>query len=115
MPLRWLRGLGSAKPDRRRGERIARYLDCTWLGAWGEERARVSSLSITGCYIESRFSVPAEGAVVRELTLTMPTGTLNLQGTVIDATRGIGFAVRFTELDENTRDRLRALVQDAQR
>jgi len=34
---------------------------------------------------------------------------------VIEATRGIGFAVRFIELDTHTRDRLSDLVEDAQR
>ena len=64
MPQRWLSALGLGKtrrhwlgkPHRQRPQRIARYFDCTWVTAWGEERARVSSLSLTGCYIESRFS-----------------------------------------------------------
>jgi hypothetical protein len=53
--------------------------------------------------------------VVRDITVILPTGTLKLQGTVIDPTRGIGFAVRFIELDTLTCDRLSGLVQDAQR
>ena len=91
------------------------YFDCTWLSAWGEETARISSLSPTGCYIEGRFSVPPKGAVVPDITVTLPTGRIILQGTVIEATRGIGFAVRFIELDTHTRDRLSDLVEDAQR
>jgi hypothetical protein len=38
-----------------------------------------------------------------------------LHGTVIESTRGIGFAVRFTELDEDTRERLSALLRSRQR
>jgi hypothetical protein len=63
-----------------------------------------------GSRVDSRFTVPAEGTVVREITLTLTTGTLTLQGTVIAAMRGVGFAVRFTELDKDTRDRLSALI-----
>ena len=113
MSRQWLRawmgsrGLGNSRQQR---QRIERYFDCTWLSVWGEQRSRISSLSPTGCYIDSRFMVPAEGTVVPDITLTLPTGTINLQGTVIATMRGVGFAVRFTELDKDTRDRLSALI-----
>ena len=109
MAQRWLGALWSGD-DRRQRQRVALYFNCRWLGPWGEERARISSLSPTGCYIESRRSVPAEGTVVQELTIALPTGAVTLQGTVIDAMSGVGFAVRFTELDTTTRDRLNLLI-----
>ena len=114
MPQRWLGGRWSGKERREQRQRVARYFDCTWLSQWGEERARVSSLSPTGCYVESRRSVPAEGTVVDELTIALPTGTVNLQGTVIDAMSGVGFAVRFTESDTKTRECLSAAIRVAQ-
>jgi len=88
------------------------YFDCTWSSAFGEERARISNISPTGCYIESRFSVPAEGTALTDLTANLPVGTLTLQGTVIDATPGVGFAVRFSELDTHTVESLRALAKN---
>jgi hypothetical protein len=42
--------------------------------------------------------------------VTLPTGHLTLQGQVVYAQRGVGFAVRFTGLDENTQNQLIALV-----
>jgi hypothetical protein len=84
------------------------------LSTWGEEKSRISSLSPTGCYIDSRFTTPAEGTVVQDITITLATGSLTLQGTVIDTMRGIGFAVRFTELDKHTRDTLSVLIRDLQ-
>jgi hypothetical protein len=48
--------------------------------------------------------------VVQELTIALPTGAVTLQGTVIDAMSGVGFAVRFTELDTTTRDCLNVLI-----
>jgi hypothetical protein len=94
---------------------VARYFDCTWFTAWGEERARVSSLSPNGCYIESRFSVPPDGEPVRDLTIALPTERVNLQGTVLNSMSGVGFAVRFVDIDTKTRERLSALIQVAQR
>ena len=110
---RWLGALWPEKRYNRRRQRVARYFDCSWLGPWGEERARVSSLSLTGCYIESRFSVPPDGVVIRELTIGVPTGTVNLEGTVVDAMSGVGFAVRFSDVDAKTRERLNVLIAGA--
>jgi PilZ domain-containing protein len=104
---RWNRGLRDRRQQR---QRIERYFDCTWRSVWGEQRSRISSLSPTGCYIDSRLTAPAEGTVVRDLTLAFPTDTLILRGTVLATMRGIGFAVRFTDLDDDTRDRLSALI-----
>jgi hypothetical protein len=103
--------LGLGKQDRRQRLRMAQYFDCTWSSEWREEQSRVSSLSANGCQIDSRFSVPAEGAVITDLTVALPTGTIRLQGTVVNATPGIGFAVRFEHLDTDTADRLNAFVQ----
>lgn len=115
MLQRWLGAPKLGKPRRQRPQRIARYFDCTWVTAWGEERARVSSLSLTGCYIESRFSVPPDGELVRDLTIALPTGSVNLQGTVVNATSGVGFAVRFIDIDTKTQKSLSAFISVAQR
>lgn len=112
MPL-WQRALWWGRHDhRQKRQRIERHFDCTWLSAWGEEKTRISSLSPTGCYIDSRFTTPAEGTVVQDLTIALPTGSLTVQGTVLDTMRGIGFAVRFTDLDGDTRDSLSVLIRD---
>jgi hypothetical protein len=95
--------------ERRQRQRTELYFDCSWVSVWGEERSRVSSLSPTGCYIESR-STPAEGTVVRDITIHLPAGPITLQGTVISAMRGVGFAVRFTEVTKDAVDRLSALT-----
>jgi PilZ domain-containing protein len=97
---------------REQRQRVVQYFDCTWVSQWGPMNARISNLSPTGCYIDSRFSVPAVGETVENITVTPSAeNPLVLHGTVIDATRGIGFAVRFTELDEDTGERLNALLR----
>ena len=35
--------------NRRQQHRIEQYFDCTFLSAWGEQQARISSLSPIGC------------------------------------------------------------------
>ena len=117
MPRLWRTALWRGnQPDGRRQQRqrIERQFDCTWLSTWGEEKSRISSLSPTGCYIDSRFTTPAEGTVVEDITITLPTGSLTLQGTVLDTLRGVGFAVRFTDVDHDTRNSLSVLIRDLQ-
>ena len=97
--------------DRRKRFRVEQYFDCTWLSEFGEERCRVSSLSTTGCFIECRFTVPHVGTSVSGITVTLPTGEITLQGTVVSATKGVGFAIRFTDIDATALARLTALVQ----
>jgi hypothetical protein len=96
--------------NRRQQHRIERYFDCTFLSALGEQMARINSLSPIGCYIESRSALPPAGTVVEDITVTLPTGPLTLQGQVVYAQPGVGFAVQFTGLDENIQNQLIALV-----
>lgn len=101
---------GKASKERRRQQRLERYFECTWISAWSEERSRVSSLSPEGCYIESRSAVP-EGTQLPCITITLPSGELTLQGTVVHSIRGVGFAVQFTDIDGDAHARLSSLVQ----
>ena len=120
MARRWLTALlnrvssepDGARPMRRRPkrQRVDRYIECNWVSPWGDEQTRVSSISPTGCYIDSRFSVPPQGTHVREICLAVPDGQLSVHGTVLSATPGIGFAVRFADMDDDTNARLRSLV-----
>jgi len=114
MTPQWFKAFQLGWQRRQQRQRIALYLDCTWQSTWGEQRSRVSSLSPTGCYIEDRFTVPPRGETVPELSVSLPTGTISVQGTVLDAMPGVGFAVRFKGVDADTRDRLTTLVQGFQ-
>jgi hypothetical protein len=111
MTPQWFKEVRLAWDHRRPRQRIARYFGCTWQSAWGMERSRVSSISPTGCYIEDRFTVPRRGEEIRELTVDVVSAQLRLQGTVLQAMPGVGFAVRFTGMDMNTRECLTAVVR----
>ena len=114
MTPKWFRVFRREWQHRQQRQRVARYFGCTWQSPWGRQRSRIRSISPTGCYIEDRLSVPNEGEEIPELSFDLPTGPINLQGTVIEAMRGVGFAVRFTAIDAATSERLTAFVQGVQ-
>jgi hypothetical protein len=96
--------------ERRQQHRFEQYFECTWHSEWGEERSRVSNLSEGGCYIESRRTVP-QGTQLPVITLMLPTGEITVHGLVVHSIRGVGFAVQFTDVDEDAHARLSALAQ----
>lgn len=79
------------------------------MSDWSEERSRVSNVSPTGCYIECRTVAPPAGTPLAAITIKLPHGDITLQGTVVHALRGVGFAVHFTDVDEDAHARLSAL------
>jgi hypothetical protein len=93
--------------ERRRQHRFEQYFECTWQSEWGEERSRVSNLSEGGCYIESRRTVQL-GTALPAITIMLPTGEITVQGLAVHSIRGVGFAVQFTDVDEDARARLRS-------
>jgi len=111
---RWLNREGNGNrrlrmPPTKR-QRIQRYFECNWLSDGGEEQTRVSSISPTGCYIDCRATAPVEGTHLQGISVALPGGTVTLEGTVIGASPGVGFAVRFTGVDREARTRLCRLV-----
>ena len=113
MAWQWLTARLNRPPGggrRRQRQRIYRYFECNWVSTWGEQQSRVSSISPTGCYIDSRLTVPPEGYHVREISVALPSGELSVHGTVLKATPGVGFAVRFADMDDETQARLCALT-----
>ena len=103
----WNRASSGGRQQR---QRIERYFDCDWVSTWGEQKARISSISPTGCYIDSRFTVPSDGTHVREICVHHSGGDISVHGTVLCATPGVGVAVRFADMDDDTRASLYSLV-----
>jgi hypothetical protein len=112
MTPHWFKAFRLQRQHSQKRQRITRYFECTWQSEWGPQRSRVSSLSPTGCYIEDRFTVPPSGDRIAELTVNLPNGQLCVQGTVGEAMPGVGFAVRFTQIDADTHARLTAAVHE---
>jgi hypothetical protein len=113
MARQWLRAWWNSGPTsggRRQRQRVERYFECDWITAWGEEKTRVSSISPTGCYIDSRLTVPPEGTLLHGISVALPDGQITVDGMVLQATPGVGFAVRFIQVDDDARARLSGLV-----
>jgi len=98
--------------ERRSHPRSAFRVPCAWAGQSGSPDSYLTDLSLDGCYIDCR-TVPAVGQVL-EVTATPGDGTpLLLTGTVVSATRNLGFGLQFRDLPDATRTRIAAMLSDA--
>ena len=98
--------------DRRSKPRLSVYLDAVWHG--GEERhsARVTDLSEGGCYLDTVGEVMV-GEIVAFRVLLPDDDWLYLEGEVRHHRHGLGFGVRFVELNEEQTQKLSWLLQIA--
>ena len=98
--------------DRRSKPRLSVYLDAVWQG--GEERhsARVTDLSEGGCYLDTVGDVMV-GEIVAFRVLLPDDDWLYLEGEVRHHRHGLGFGVRFVDLNEEQMEKLLRLLQIA--
>ena len=98
--------------DRRSRPRLSVHLDAVWHG--GEERhsARVTDLSEGGCYLDSVGDVML-GEIVAFRVLLPDDDWLYLEGEVRHHHHGIGFGVRFVDLNEEQVEKLLRLLEIA--
>jgi hypothetical protein len=93
--------------DRREEERKNVTLDMRWEG--GTHTARISDLSLGGCYVDSLGQV--EVGELLSLELKLPSGEwLPLRGTVAFHHPGLGFSVCFTFLTDEEQHQLKQLI-----
>ena len=99
--------------DRRDHPRVLHYFDCRWFSKWGATDARLNDLSASGCHVVNRFTTPSVGDQV-DIEVIRTTGEpLALSGEVVSVERGVGFGVRFGEIEADTRDQIEALIAGA--
>ena len=96
--------------DRRSRPRLSVHLDAVWDG--GEERhsARITDLSEGGCYLDTVGEVMA-GEIVAFRVLLPDDDWLYLEGEVRHHRHGMGFGVRFIDLNEEQTEKLLRLLQ----
>jgi len=95
--------------DRREEERRNITLEVRWEGGSGRQSARISDLSLGGCYLDT-FGEVTIGEVVG-LEIKMPDGNwLPLRGTVAFHHPGLGFSVCFTFLTDEEQYQLSQLI-----
>jgi hypothetical protein len=85
--------------ERRRMPRASVPLEGEWDGASGHRVGRIADISVGGCFVES-VAMPAIGEALA-LRVTLPGGiVLDVQGVVTYAALGMGFGVRFLDLND---------------
>ncbi len=98
--------------DRRSTERVPLSLDVRWESLSGKRTARISDISLSGCYIESLGQVTIGERLSFEIQL--PTSRwMPLRGEVIYHHPSLGFGVRFENLTIMERNLLAHLIDYA--
>ncbi|GAC1446561.1 MAG: hypothetical protein NVSMB56_06420 [Pyrinomonadaceae bacterium] len=97
--------------EKRQHKRIGVSLEARWEGLSGKKpRARVSDLSLSGCYFEA-ISQATFGEVIH-FAIQTPTGNwVELQGEVVYVMPGMGFGVRFVLLGDSEIEVLKSLIE----
>ena len=96
--------------DRRAKPRLSVRLDAVWHGAEERHSARVTDLSEGGCYLDTVGEVMT-GEIVAFRVLLPDDDWLYLEGEVRHHHHGLGFGVRFVDLNEEQTDKLRLLLE----
>lgn len=85
-------------------------LAVVWQASSGKQDARMSEISMAGCFIDCRVPGRALGDLV-EFKVHMPSGPwVALQGELVDEQYPIGFGLRFTNLSEGDKRMLAQVV-----
>jgi len=88
-------------------------MDAVWDGKSGNHSARVTDLSEGGCYVDSLGD--AQNGEILTFKLQLPDGEwLELTGEVAHQTPPLGFGLRFVQLTDEQRERLRSSYEEAQ-
>src|ERR1044071_10449128 len=99
--------------DRRSRPRLSVSLDAVWDGdSGGKHSARVTDLSEGGCYLDTVGEVMT-GEIVAFRVLLPDDDWLYLEGEVKHHRHGMGFGVRFVDLNEEQTEKLLRLLQIA--
>jgi CheY-like chemotaxis protein len=85
-------------------------LAVVWQGSTGKQDARMSEISMDGCFIDSKVQGRALGDKV-EFKVHLPTGPwVSLQGELVSEDYPIGFGLRFQKLSDEDRRLLAEVV-----
>ena len=94
--------------ERREDERRGVSLEAWWESLSGRQQARVSDLSMGGCYVDTTHAAVEVGALI-VFAVRRPDGSwLELRGRVV-ARDPVGFSLAFTYLTDEEQQELRLL------
>jgi len=85
-------------------------LDVVWQGSVGKHDARMSEISMDGCFIDTKVQGRSLGEIV-EFKVHLPNGPwVSLEGELVVQDYPMGFGLRFRNLTEGDRSLLRQVV-----
>lgn len=95
--------------ERRVEERVPLMLELRWERLSGKYNARISDMSLSGCYVETMGQVTV-GEVIR-FEVQLPTGRwMPLIGEVVYYLPAMGFGLRFRSLTETQKQLIVSLL-----
>lgn len=98
--------------ERRGAPRAKVNLEARWEGVSSQQDATVTNLSVNGCFILSGGNVETKELIRLEITLP---GEDHIYpwAEVVEAAGEIGFAVRFTMMDDEEQERLTHFINES--
>jgi len=98
--------------ERRRAPRAKVNLPARWEGVLTQQSAHVTNLSKTGCFVLSGGTVEPRELIRLEITFP-DESQIYPWAEVVEEASDIGFAVRFTSLEDDEDQRLEQFVNQA--
>jgi PilZ domain len=95
--------------ERRAAPRVRVDLQARWEGVLTQQQAQVTSLSTSGCFLLSGGQVEPKELIRLEISLPDQT-PIYFWAEVVEAAYEIGFAVRFTAMEDEDQRRLAEYV-----
>ena len=96
--------------ERRSKPRLSVHLDAVWHADEERHSARITDLSDGGCYLDTVGEVMV-GEIVAFRVLLPDGDWLYLEGEVRHHHHGLGFGVKFVDLNEEQTDKLHVLLK----
>ena len=101
--------IGLAAANRRESDRVPGPFDA-WRVGFLQTPVRIYDISLGGCFVHAMHE--QEPGVIVMLQIQLPLeGTLQLKAETLYRRPGFGFAVRFIDMDDQTRTRLARALQ----
>ena len=96
--------------ERRERPRLSVSLDAEWDGTTGHHPAKITNLSEGGCYLDTVGEV-RRGEIVGFRVMLPDDDWLYLEGEVRHYSAGLGFGVRFVDLELEQKEKIMLLIK----
>ena len=99
-------------PERRSSPRVKVNLPARWQGALTQQVATITSISMNGCFVLSGGQVELRELIRLEIRLSDGV-QISPWGVIVEQATEIGFAVKFSSLEDEDRRQLKEFMTAA--